>query len=86
MGKSKQVIGKSHNYPSGWNSYSTIPKGIGIISLLYLMRAIAHAHASTCTTSLMHAKNSTCHSCLWHSLSGTMEWKKWNKDQKHQIK
>ena len=53
-------------------------------SCLYLMCAIAHAHASTCATSLMCVKNSMYHFCLWH-LSGTLEWKKWNKDQKHCI-
>ena len=42
------------------------------------MRAIARA-------SLMRAKNTTRHLCLWHLLSGTLEWKKWNKGQKHQI-
>ena len=29
MGKSKQVMGKSHNYPSGRTSYSTSCKGVG---------------------------------------------------------
>ena len=49
------------------------------------MRAIAHAHASTLVTNLMHAKNSTRRFCSWHSLSETLEWRKWNKDQKLQI-
>ena len=55
------------------------------ISLLHLMRAIVHAHASTCATSLMHVKNSTHHLGLWHLLSGTLERRKLKKEQKHQI-
>ena len=31
------------------------------VSLLHLMRAIVHAHARTCTTSLMRVKNCMCH-------------------------
>ena len=54
-------------------------------SLLHLMCVIACAHASTRVTSLMCVKNSTHHFYLWHLLSGTLEWKKWNKGQKHQI-
>ena len=43
------------------------------MGLLYLMRAIAHAHARTRATSLMLVKNSTHHFCLRHLLSGTLE-------------
>ena len=32
--------------------------------LFHLMREIAHAHTSTCATSLMRVKNSICHFCL----------------------
>ena len=55
------------------------------ISLLHLMRMIACVHISTLATSLMHVKNNMCHFCLSHLLSGTLEWRKWKKDQKHQI-
>ena len=54
-------------------------------SLLHLMHAIAHAHASTGATSSMRIKNSMYHFCLWHLLFGTLKWKKWNKDQKNQL-
>ena len=35
-----------------------------LISILHLIRAIARAHASTRTTSLMRVKNSLRHFCL----------------------
>ena len=54
-------------------------------SLLRLMRAITHAHASTCTTSLMSVRNSTRHFCLWHLLSEALKWRKWKKKLTHQI-
>ena len=56
-----------------------------IYRLLHLMRVITRTHASTRATSLMRAENSTRHFCLWYLLSGTLEWRKWKKDQKHQI-
>ena len=46
-------------------------------SVLHSMRAIAHAHANTRTTSLICVKSSTHHFCLWHL--------KWKKKQKPQI-
>ena len=54
-------------------------------SFLYLIHAITSAHASTCATSLMHVKSSMRHFCLWHLLSGTLEWRKWKKNEKHWI-
>ena len=48
------------------------------ISLIHLMRAIAHAHVSTRATGLSRVRNSSRHFCLWHLLSGTLEWRKWN--------
>ena len=56
-----------------------------ILSLLHLMSAIPHVHASTCVTILMCEKNSLCHFCLWHLLSGTLEQGKWMKEEKNQI-
>ena len=56
-----------------------------IVSLLHLMHAIACARASTLATLLIHVKNSTHHFCLWHSFSGTLKWKKWMEDQKHNL-
>ena len=53
------------------------------MSLLYLIRAIAHAHARTRATSLIRVKNSTHHFYLRHLLSGTFERRKSNKDQKN---
>ena len=41
--------------------YTSVTKIMIICSLLHLMHAIAHAHASTCATSLMHVKNSMSH-------------------------
>ena len=46
------------------------------ISLVHLMRAIAHAHASTRATSLMRIKDNTHHFLLWRLLSGTLKWRK----------
>ena len=66
-----------------------ISKGLSVaknyLSLFYLMHAIACALASTCATSLMCVKNSTHHLGLQHLLSGTLEQRKWKKEQKHQI-
>ena len=42
-----------------------------LCSLLHLMGAIAHVHASMPATSLMHLTNSTQHFCLWNLLSRT---------------
>ena len=35
-------------------------------------------------TQYKDVKDSTHHFCLWNLLSGTLEWRKWKKDQKHQ--
>ena len=48
-------------------------------SLLYLMHAIALAHASKRAPSPISATNSTHHFCLWHLLSRTLEQWKWKK-------
>ena len=56
-----------------------------LTSRLHLMHAIAHTLASTCVSSFDAGKNSTCHFSLWHLLSGTLEWRKWNQEEKHQI-
>ena len=45
----------------------------------------SHAQVSTRATSLMCAKNGMHHLCLWHLLPETLEWRKWKKEQKHQI-
>ena len=48
-------------------------------SLLHLMRAITHTHASTRATSFTRVKNSMRHFCLWYLLSWVFEWRKWKK-------
>ena len=53
--------------------------------LLHVIHENACTLSCTCSTSLMGVKNSMHHFCLWNFLSGTLEWKKWKKDQKHQI-
>ena len=49
-------------------------------SILHLVCVIARVHVNTCATSLMFVKNS-----LLLLLSGTLERRKWRKEQKHQI-
>ena len=56
-----------------------------VFALLNLIWTIACVPASMHATNLMHVKNSMRHSCLWHLLSGTLEQRKWKKEQKHQI-
>ena len=77
-----RIISFLYLLPICWHIEYCICEGI---SLLHLMHVIAHPHPGTLATSLMRVKNSTCHFCLWHLLSGTLEWKKWKKDQKHQF-
>ena len=57
----------------------------GNSTVIHLMCAVTHTQASTLPTCLMNVKNSMCHFCLWHLLSGTLECRKWKKDQKYQI-
>ena len=57
-----------------------------IINILQLMRAFPRPHHSTFTISLMYVKNTLHHFCLLHLLSGTLERRKWKKDEQHQIK
>ena len=74
------------NDPKYQNLKNKMKKMLGDIiffSLFHLMCAIASAHTSTRTTSLMPVKNSTHHLGLWHLLSGTMEQRKWKKEWKH---
>ena len=58
-----------------YNSFTCGITKTTCVSLLHLMRAIAHA--STRATSLMRVKNSTCHLRLWYSLSAKMQQRKW---------
>ena len=54
---------------------TTVSKTLKIIlgSPLHLMDAIAYAHTSRHTTSLMQVKNSMHHFCLWNLFWGTLE-------------
>ena len=49
------------------------------------MCVIPGTHASTHTTSLMHVKDSMHHLRLWHWLSGTLQQRKWKKEQKSNL-
>ena len=69
-----------------WLTTNQIKEFLMLASLLHLMRAITRAHASTRAISLMRVKNSIHHFCFWHLLSGTLERRKWKKEQEHQIK
>ena len=53
-------------------------------SLIHLVRAVVHGHASTRATSLMRVKNSTHHLCLCALIFWDIGMKKIKK-QKHQI-